>query len=128
MTPTADWKLVIAVGATLIGAFPSPERATVSGLPSALLATLNIALLAPVAAGVNATVTEQLMLPGKVAGETGHRLLTMPKSPGLVPATVIPVIVSGELCRFLIVMVETGDVMPTNCVGKATAAGLTETG
>src|SRR5580658_10514215 len=107
------------VGDTSIGRAPQPFSGITCGLPAALYAILSDALLPPVAVGVNPSVTVHFCPAGTAPGETGHDVLTILKSPGLVPMREMPVIGSGIACRFLIVMVVVADGNPANVVGKS---------
>jgi hypothetical protein len=69
------------------------------GLPGALSVIVIVALRVPVAVGVKLTPTEQILPPGpccSVPGEMGQPLL-MAKSPALAPASVMELIVTGEV-------------------------------
>ena len=61
--------------------------------------TVNVALREPVAAGVKVTLMVQVALAAKVEGLRGQ-LLVCPKSPGLVPAKPMLVMVNTVLVGF----------------------------
>src|SRR5438094_714804 len=78
------------------GVVPAPLKLAVCGLPAALSATLRVPLRAPAAVGVNVTLMVQVPLTARVDGLNGH-VLVWPKSPLLVPVTLMLAIVSAEL-------------------------------
>src|SRR5207302_1182611 len=75
---------------------PVPLRLTACGLPAALSLTLTLALLVPVVVGANVTLMVQVPLTARVDGLNGH-VFVWPKSPLLVPVTLMLVMVSAEL-------------------------------
>jgi len=81
---------------------PVPERATVCGLPLPESETVNVAVRVPLALGLNDTETLQF---ADAARLDPHVLLEITKSPGLAPATEVPLIVIVELLPFFSVVV-----------------------
>ena len=75
---------------------PVPLKLAVCGLPAALSLTPTLALLVPVAVGLNVTLMAQLALAARVEGLKGQ-LLVWAKSPLLVPVMLMLAIVSAEL-------------------------------
>src|SRR5215467_4237650 len=90
------------------GTVPVPVSGTVCGLPLALSARLTLADRAPVAVGLKATPTAQF---APAASELAPNEQAVPvvgaprvKSPGLVPVSVMPVILSAAEPLFVMVM------------------------
>jgi hypothetical protein len=79
---------------------PVPLSAAVCGLPDASSVILRLALRLPVADGENVTDTEQEAPAGTVLGLVGH-VVVQPKSPGFVPDTAMPEIVSAAVPEFV---------------------------
>jgi len=75
---------------------PVPLKLAVCGLPAALSLTPTLALLVPVAVGLNVTLMAQLALAARVEGLKGQ-LLVWAKSPLLVPVMLMLAIISAEL-------------------------------
>jgi hypothetical protein len=116
----ANVKLVGAnVTTGVLAAAPVPVSGTNCGLPAALSAKLTFALRAPVAVGVNVTLTVQFAFAASEAGQA----LVCAKSPGLVPVTVIPEIVSAALPVLVSVMVCDALVVFSVCDANVKLAG-----
>lgn len=93
------------------GVVPVPLRVTDCGLFGALSLIVTLALRAPLAPGVKVTLIVQLLPAVNVLGLIGH-VLVCAKSPALVPATLIvvivrsavPLLVSVTICAGLLVL------------------------
>ena len=93
------------------GVTPVPLSVTDCGLSPALSLMLTLALRAPVTLGVKVTLIVQLLPAGNVLGLMGQ-VLVCAKSPALVPATLIvvivrsavPLLVSVTVCAALVVL------------------------
>src|SRR5205807_826188 len=77
-------------GERLGSTVPVPDTAAVWGVLPALSVTVNVALRESVAVGVKVTLMVQVPFPTQRAAERGQ-LLVCPKSPGLVPVKLMPV-------------------------------------
>jgi len=99
------------------GKVPVPVSGTVCGLPLALSATLTFADRAPVAVGLKVTPTPQLNPTFSELAPKGQAvpLVGAPKlkSPGFVPVSVIPVILSAAEPLFVTVTLLTALDTPT---------------
>lgn len=94
VVPMAVELKVRLVGETLAsGALPVPVRLTVCELGVALSVMLNVALKVPEAVGANVTLNVQL----PPAATELLQLLVSPKSPGLVPVNVMPIMAKAAL-------------------------------
>jgi hypothetical protein len=95
------------------GVLPVPDSPMDCGLPLALSVTAMDADRALAAEGENVTAREQAAPTFKVVGEFGQLLLTIEKSPGLVPPStklvkvigLLPVFETVTLCELLVVPV-----------------------
>jgi hypothetical protein len=79
-----------------VGPTPVPDTPAVWGLLLALSVTVNVALRDPAAIGVKVTLMVQVALAAKVEGLMGQ-LLVCPKSPGLAPVKVMPLMLNAVL-------------------------------
>ena len=93
---------------------PVPDSATVCGLPSALSAMVTDAVREPPAVGLNVTLMVQLAFTARVAAH----VLVSPKSPALVPVTLIELIVMVALPVFVSVTDCAALVEPTSWLPK----------
>jgi hypothetical protein len=120
----------LGVAATL-ATTPVPFRVVVCGVPGASSATFSVAVLAPVAPGVNVTLTMQdppFAVSTKLATQVVP--LAMAKSPGFVPVNVTGVpeaSVATDPPVFVTVTVEAALVVATFWFPKGTGLGATIT-
>ena len=84
-------KLTFVAESATVGLMPVPEREAVWGLPDALSVIVNEAVSVPVLAGVNFTVTLQLLLGERL----GPQSLVWEKDPLSVPVIEMALTVSG---------------------------------
>ena len=89
---------------------PVPDRAAVWGLPVALSVTVTAAVRVPVAAGVNVTLTVQLA----PAARLEPQLLVWAKSPLLVPAAAMLLMLTDDAVPFFKVSACAALVVPTD--------------
>jgi hypothetical protein len=106
--------------AVICGSAPVPVSATVTATPAALLPIVRVAVRAPVAPGVKATLTVQVA-PGATAAAQPAAV----KSAAFAPPTVSPVMFSGLLPGLDTVTVWAAEVLPTSWSANVRAAGAT---
>jgi hypothetical protein len=109
----------VTVDGTIV---PVPLRLTDCGLAAPLSVIVIAAERALAAAGVKVTLIVQKPFTGTVVGLSGQ-LFVCAKSPGLVPVTAIPLIVSGLGPLFVTVIPCEPLVVPRVWLGKLTAVG-----
>ncbi len=105
-----------------VGAVPVPDRDMVCGEEAALSLTLSVAVRAPLAVGLNATLIEQFAPAAKLAPQ----VLFSVKSDALAPPTVTLEIVSDAVPVFVKVAICDPLVVPTACAAKVSEEGVND--
>lgn len=103
---------------------PTPESATICGLPGAESVKFRLAVRVPEALGLNTSVAEQLAPTERLAP---HVLPDTTKSNGLVPVTATPLIVMGDVFPLFSVTDWDAALVPTAVLPKVIDAGLAAT-
>lgn len=96
---------------------PVPFRLAVCGLPTALSATLNVPVRAPVAVGVNTTLIVHFALAAKLVV---HVVVETLKS----PVVEIAMLVSATVCSLVRVNTFAGLLVPTFSVANVALVGV----